>query len=195
MKLILLIAASVLVLSAAACLIMTYFRKRECRGARTDDGFPQSGDPSGAADDSLRDDAAASGTSCGDLPACDAVSDDTAEQEEIIRDIYLRLENYFDTAKPYLDGRLTISDVARKLYTNKAYVSKAVNRMSGLNFSQYVNKRRIAYALELFVSNPDLRINELAHLSGFNSVASFNISFRNFVRQSPSEWAKRVRSE
>lgn len=116
-----------------------------------------------------------------------------SRQEETIANIYMRLEQYFEAAKPYLDGNLTINDVAARLYTNKVYVSKAVNRYSGLNYCQYVNRYRIGYAVESYKKDPGLRISELAQMSGFNSMAAFNISFRTFMNESPREWCDKVK--
>lgn len=119
----------------------------------------------------------------------------TPKQEETIRNIYGRLEAYFVSAQPYLDGSLTINDVARRLYTNKVYVSRAVNHCSGLNYCQYVNRYRVNYAVELFRKNPRLKIGDLAQQSGFNTQASFNMSFRLFMKESPRDWCRRVKSE
>lgn len=119
------------------------------------------------------------------LPEC--------RRDETIKHVYVRMEDYFSRSKPYLDGSISIESVARHLYTNKVYVSRAVNKYSGLNFCQYVNRYRIYHAMELYRRNPALRMTELAQMSGFNSVASFNISFRAFMNESPGSWSRRFR--
>lgn len=116
-----------------------------------------------------------------------------SRQDDTINTVYSRLEEYFRTEKPYLDGNLTVEAVARRLFTNKLYVSKAVRKYSGLNFCQYVNRHRILYSMELFSRDPSLRMNELATMSGFNAVASFNISFRAFMNESPGDWSRKYR--
>ena len=113
---------------------------------------------------------------------------------DLMAEVYSRIENYFQTAKPYLEGNVSICEVAQRLYTNKQYVSVAVKRFSGLNFCQYVNRYRIRYAMELFRGNRTLRMSELAQLSGFNSVTSFNISFRYFMDQPPGDWCRKCRN-
>ena len=113
-----------------------------------------------------------------------------------IRKVYERLERYFDTSRPYLEGRkLTVEEVSKILYTNKAYLAKAIRLYSGLNFCQYVNRHKIDYAVEAFRKNPQMRITELAQMSGFNSVTSFNISFRAFKNMSPGDWCRQCRNE
>ena len=122
-----------------------------------------------------------------DIPLADA------HLEETLGRIYERLETYFKEMNPYLESNLSIDMVARHLYTNKVYLSKAVKRFSGLNFCQYVNRHRILYSMELFSRDPSLRMNELATMSGFNAVASFNISFRAFMNESPGDWSRKYR--
>ena len=114
-------------------------------------------------------------------------------KDESIGNVYNRLNLYFENEKPYLDSNLTISDVAKKLYTNKVYVSQAVNRYAGLNFCQYVNRYRVFYAMDLLRAKPGLRISEVAYMSGFNSTASINISFRFFVHTTPGDWSRGIR--
>ncbi len=123
-----------------------------------------------------------------DIPLADA------HLEETLGRIYERLETYFKEMNPYLESNLSIDMVARHLYTNKVYLSKAVKRFSGLNFCQYVNRYRITYSIELFKKKPGLRMIELAQFSGFNSITSFNISFRAFMNDKPSDWFRRTKS-
>ena len=67
--------------------------------------------------------------------------------EETLSRIFVRMEDYFKQQNPYLESNLSIDMVARHLYTNKVYVSKAVKRFSGLNFCQYVNRYRITFLI------------------------------------------------
>lgn len=109
------------------------------------------------------------------------------------RTTYERLSTLFREKKPYLDGDLTIGDVAKELYTNKLYISKSINLYTGKNFCQYVNFHRVNYSMELFRTNPHLKVGQLAEMSGFHSVASYNMAFRLFMNESPGEWCRRNR--
>ena len=51
------------------------------------------------------------------------------------------------------------------------------------------------YAMEAFRENPWLRVAELADISGFHTIVSFNMAFRLVTDESPGEWCKRVRLE
>jgi transcriptional regulator GlxA family with amidase domain len=41
----------------------------------------------------------------------------------------------------------------------------------------------------------DLKIAELANMSGFNSVVSYNMAFRLFMNENPSEWCRKERAK
>lgn len=119
----------------------------------------------------------------------------TAEKENRLNGIYLRLQELFEAEKPYLDENITVADVARRLYTNKAYLSRAINDNTGKNFCQYVNHYRVKYSMQIFKENQDLRVSELAEMSGFHTMVSYNMAFRLVTGESPSEWCRRTRFE
>lgn len=115
------------------------------------------------------------------------------EPESGYTETYHRLNAFFEDRKPFLDGDLTIADVAKELYTNKLYVSQAISRCSGKNFCQYVNYHRVKYSVGLFKADPHLKVSQLAEMSGFHTVASFNMAFKLNLGESPSEWCRRQR--
>ena len=98
--------------------------------------------------------------------------------------------NYFETEKPYLNPRLTITEVALYLYSNKTYLSRLINDHYNNNFSQFVNYYRIQVAKELFLKDNRMTIHQLCDLSGFGSMATFTMAFRLNVGNSPAEWCK-----
>jgi AraC-like DNA-binding protein len=95
--------------------------------------------------------------------------------EEVAREI----EKLMDEERFYLNFDLHVEDVARKLGTNSKYVSLALNQIVGVTFSDYVNRRRIAYACELQRQQPELPMTEIARRSGYTAMASF---YRNMKR-------------
>ena len=107
--------------------------------------------------------------------------------------LYDRCCKYMVEKRPFLVDRYTIQDLANALFTNRAYLSKTINKYSGKNFRSYVNYYRIMYAVELFRANNSLRIVELAQLSGFHSNTSFYQAFRAVMGEPPSHWCSRVR--
>lgn len=113
----------------------------------------------------------------------------------VYKELYGRIETYFAENRPYLDPNITIGDLAKSLYTNKVYISRAVGIYRGLNFCQYINEYRIRFAKAVLLKNPTARIGAVALYSGFNSVVSFNSAFKLFEGVSPGQWARRHSAE
>ncbi|MEM9599424.1 MAG: helix-turn-helix transcriptional regulator [Pseudomonadota bacterium] len=87
----------------------------------------------------------------------------------------------------YLEPRLSVRDVAKRLGSNETYVSRAVNRSLGGSFNSVVNTARIDHAKTL-LADPHRSILTIAMESGFNSKATFNRVFRDLVGLSPTQF-------
>ena len=97
--------------------------------------------------------------------------------ERVAEDIRKLMEG----EKTYLKHDLRVNEVAQMLGTNAKYVSLAVNTHFGCTFSEYINDLRIAYARQLMKEQPKLTITDVAHRSGYTSMASF---YRNLKSRS-----------
>ena len=98
-----------------------------------------------------------------------------------------RIEEVVTKRQLYLRHNLKISDVAAELCTNRLYVSTAINEEMGISFSDYINRKRVNYAILLMRTNPQMTIYEIADLSGFTSDKSFYRNFKNITGKSPKE--------
>jgi len=93
----------------------------------------------------------------------------------------------FEEKQIFLKKDLTIWDVCRETNSNRTYISKLINEEFGMNFNSFVNKYRVEKALTM-LKNEDYHkkpIDEIAFLSGFNSLASFNRVFKKATNSSP----------
>lgn len=116
---------------------------------------------------------------------------DVSRIDEVYKDIYERVVAYFEREKPFLDSELTINDLVKVLYSNKLYISRSISQFTGRNFCQFVNYYRIKYSTECFKANHDLKIHEMSSMSGFNSIVSFNMAFRLYMGENPSDWCRK----
>ncbi len=123
------------------------------------------------------------------VEACNGVKQDT------YRELYDRIVEYFEKEEPFLNSNLTINDVVKVVFSNKSYISKSIGMFTGRNFRQFVNYYRIAYAVRQFRKNPNLNVSQLSTTSGFNSAVSFNMVFRHFMAENPSEWCRKERAK
>ena len=90
---------------------------------------------------------------------------------------------------------LTLRELARRLGTNTAYLSRALNNGLGMNFNSFVNRLRaeeVARRLQADPSASDLL--QLAFETGFSSKATFNRAFRAAFGVTPSRYRQRLRS-
>ena len=115
------------------------------------------------------------------------------EMSAIDQLLYDRCCRYMTEHRPFLVESFSLQDLANAVYTNKGYLSKTINHLSGRNFRQYVNYYRVMYAMELYRNNMSLRISDLSQLSGFHSTTSFFQSFKNVMGEPPSHGCSRVR--
>ena len=109
--------------------------------------------------------------------------------------LFERVEAYMQKEKPYLDDMFTMTQLATEMMTNKSMLSKTINDISGKNFCRYVNSYRIQHAVSLMKSDSRLRVGELSLMSGFHSVASFNMAFKLVMNDTPSEYMRTLSSE
>ena len=107
--------------------------------------------------------------------------------------IIQRLILYFESHKPYLNKDLKLADVSKHIYTNRTYLSRALNQRLSKNFNQFVNYYRVKEACNLFLQNPLIKINEMSMQSGFKSLSSFTTAFSLNMRYTPAEWCKEVK--
>lgn len=113
---------------------------------------------------------------------------DKAEEDKKMNNLYNRVMLFMNEKKPFLDPSFHMEDLAEELYSNKLYLSRTINILSGRNFRQFVNYHRVQYAISLFKKDPRLKVGEAASMSGFHSTVSFNMAFKVNTGRTPSEW-------
>lgn len=130
------------------------------------------------------------------LPADDAVATDialpVASDDPRTADVEARLSQLMSHDALYRAPALTIAQLARRSGYPEYLVSTVINRRSGGNFWDYVNRHRID-AVRACLSDPqDARtILDIAYDTGFTSKSTFNASFKRLVGETPSAYRQR----
>ena len=88
-----------------------------------------------------------------------------------------------------LGGKLTLAKVSNLTGVSPFYFCKVFKQSTGLTFTEYVNRKRIEWAMRL-LKNPRFSITEVAYDVGYQSLSQFNRCFRKIAGQSPSEYRK-----
>lgn len=114
-----------------------------------------------------------------------------SKNHENEKNIFMKLENLMKDEKIYLKKEITLDNLAEILDTNRTYLSKAINRFSGMTFINYINMYRINEATRI-ISNPEnnILIKELADEMGYNSVNVFSKAFQKETGLTPSQYRK-----
>lgn len=114
--------------------------------------------------------------------------------ERRMDEMFDRLEKYMLEKEPFLNENLSLAELAAEMYTNKTYLSRTINLKSGKNYCQYINQYRVNYAVQVIKKDRRVKVIELAMISGFHSVASFNMAFRLFMGDTPSEYMRTLQA-
>lgn len=96
--------------------------------------------------------------------------------------------------KIYLNTRLSLADLASAAGTNKTYISAYINSQ-GYTFYDYINKYRVEEACRILdkkTTGERLSMTDVASLSGFNSVSSFNRYFSKMKGVTPSAYLRKL---
>ena len=86
-----------------------------------------------------------------------------------------QFEQVFLKEKLYLDPKLTLATVCKRLDTNRTYISSFVNSAYGMNFNQYVNYYRLKELewLQSLPSNKEERLEALTLKAGFTNYFNY----------------------
>lgn len=85
----------------------------------------------------------------------------------------------------HCEDDLSLGEVARHAGISPFYLCKKFKEVTGLNFTDYVSRLRVEKAKEL-LSDPNLRVSEIAYQTGFQSLSHFNRCFKRITGQSPT---------
>ena len=116
--------------------------------------------------------------------------------EEKRHDVYERLQrdivSIVEKERLYLQPNLKINDLAKLLNTNRNYLYHALNEGMGMSFSEFINSRRIEFAVRQIKANPSMLLSDIASAAGFTSVSAFYRNFKQFKHCTPSEFQQTI---
>ena len=102
------------------------------------------------------------------------------------------IEEYLETAKPYLKHGYSLRNLSEDLDVAYTYLSVIINREYGLNFNDFINKYRIKY-LRSLMESPDAHmytLEGLANQAGFSSRSTFYRAFQKTTGKMPSAFMR-----
>ncbi|MGV6860574.1 MAG: helix-turn-helix domain-containing protein [Putridiphycobacter sp.] len=102
------------------------------------------------------------------------------------------LEKMMVEKEAYTNPKLTLDKLAKQLNTNRTYLSESINAFYNLSFSALINKYRINKAREMLIDHKfeHYSIEGIATSVGYNSISTFNASFKKETGITPSYFRK-----
>jgi YesN/AraC family two-component response regulator len=90
--------------------------------------------------------------------------------------------------KAFLEPNITLVTIAERLNTNRSYISKIINTVYKMNFSDYINKLRIEESCEIICTNtdPNFTIDHLFSEVGFVGKSTFYNAFKKYTGVTPA---------
>lgn len=112
--------------------------------------------------------------------------------EERGKNIYNIIVLLFEKEKYYLNHRISLDKLIRRVGFSKKNIQNAIMDFSGKNFNDFVNEYRVDYSVKLINQNFLIKKNvkSLAEESGFNSHQTYYRAFRKKFGITPSEFNK-----
>lgn len=102
------------------------------------------------------------------------------------------LQEKMERDKSYLNPDLSIQDLAEQIDLSAKLISQVTNEQLQLNFSAFINTYRIEEAQKRLTAEAyrAYTIASIAYDCGFNSISSFNTTFKAMTHQTPSQFRK-----
>ncbi len=107
----------------------------------------------------------------------------------------LRLREYIELEKPYLDSHLSLKKMAEELEISENHLSQTINQKLDCNFFDLINEYRIEEFKNKVIQNEYdyLTLFAIAQQCGFNSKSTFNIAFKKMTGLTPSQYKSQIR--
>ncbi len=117
--------------------------------------------------------------------------------ESMVEDtrILYRIMKLFEEEKIYRNYEIKIGEVAKRIGTNKTYLSRVLNTRVSKNFCQFVNYYRIREICMYYIKDTKKEIRSLSEQSGFSSQSNFSIVFKYNTGYTPGDWCRIVKSK
>lgn len=90
--------------------------------------------------------------------------------------------------KPYLNPKLTLTELAQSLNVSANHLSQIINQHEQVNFHDFVNAYRVEEFIQRAQNNKDFSLLAHALDSGFNSKSTFNNVFKKLKSVTPSQY-------
>ncbi len=116
-------------------------------------------------------------------------SNSSLDYHESVRQVG-QLDRLMKNEKLFLNPDLTLAKTSARLEISSKQLSQAINQVHNINYSQYVANFRVEEAKRLLhlTEYANYKISTIAYDSGFNSISSFNATFKKLAKTTAIEY-------
>lgn len=97
-----------------------------------------------------------------------------------------------DYIQENLDKDLSMDDICNEFGMSASTVARRLKERD-ISFKSYFNDMRIKKAKELMQEHPELMVKDIAAMTGFNNIVSFNRLFKKYEKVSPSQYIENLK--
>ncbi|MCZ6692797.1 MAG: helix-turn-helix transcriptional regulator [Bacteroidetes bacterium] len=111
-------------------------------------------------------------------------------EDEKIQEIKNKIVSVLEDEQLYLDSKLTLGSLGKKLSINTFYISAVINKSFGKSFNELVSEYRVNYAKKILSQGNfnQMKLFAVALESGFSNKNTFNRVFKKITGNTPSEY-------
>lgn len=100
------------------------------------------------------------------------------------QDTVLRILQY---CSQHFTEAISINDISTELNISQSCISHTFSSRITLSFNDYINSLRLSHSIQ-YLKNKNYSITEIAELSGFSTLRTFNRAFRKQYNMTPSDY-------
>jgi len=108
--------------------------------------------------------------------------------------LFEEINKFIVTRKKFTDTALSLESLASNFNISTSLLSQLINKFSDSNFTDYINKYRVAQVKELLIDEDytNYTILSIGLESGFNSKSTFYTAFKKHTNLTPAEYKKEL---
>lgn len=103
--------------------------------------------------------------------------------------VYHKITDIVKFIHAHFDHKITLEDLSESFFISPYYLSRTFKEITGFTIISYVNLTRIREAQRL-LRDTNIRIIDIAEMTGFESLTHFNRTFKKTVNMTASRYRK-----
>jgi AraC-like DNA-binding protein len=115
--------------------------------------------------------------------------------DEKAEEMHQKLLHLMNTEKPFLDNKLSLSQLSERLNISTHNLSEVINRKQNQNFYDFINKYRVEEVQRLLQEDKQAAFSILAigFDAGFSSKSAFYTAFKKITGETPAQYRENIK--